>query len=985
MRRRNVGKPSADWPVPGKGFLATGTWDRKNLQSRSVPGAESKVGIRRAAASTLLSGLLVLAVNTAHGIESSEELSATFKNPGTDSHPQSQWQRALDNDLVPELYELDTLKAAADQGDLDAHFRLGLAYDSPEFWEPDHDKAFFHLNAAAEGGHPYAKGILGQYYELGWGTEVDKEKAVWLYQDAADFGHYWAGMRLGFMYLDGIGIRQDEALAHFWIKWAADNGVEQAVDWLGWLHELGRGTEQDFEAAAVKYREAIDLGYPNSYASLGRLYEQGHLGPANPEKAAELYRKGVDALSPLAMDYLGSMYRRGRGVEQDFDEAVRLFRKAVAEGRVYARLSLGIAYELGQGVEQDYGTAFEHYKAVVDYDRNASAVAYLGSLYEEGYGVEEDKEKALSLYLEAADGGSAFGQHNAGRMLLNGVAGEAQPNRARRLIRAAAEQGRMSAQVLLGDMYYWSRGVAEDSEEAVHWFRKAYQQDSSAGAFGLAQCYHYGYGVKQDIGKAIEIYEDAIEIADDPDSATGLGDIYADKDLGHYDPERAIAYYRQGHEGGDTDGTYELGAAYMEGVLVERDEKRAKDLFLEASRDGHTRAFAYLGYMAENGLGGLTEIFAAREWYEKAAEGGSRYAMERLVDLYSGKANSNFGFNRDKMQKWQARLADNGHADVAFELAESLSGNAEPADAPKVARFYKVAADAGNLDAAVKWSRVQILGQSGEADFHGGVSMLRQITKSDPLASLRPLSKLIRSSSQDEAAGRSGAERDLFLGIAYQHGIVVPVDPEKAEAHLRKAAPSFPGASYALADLLLEQASGRPDGLNEARSELYFRAYQGYLPAQVRLAQLFQGAHGMERRSDKALYWWQVVGERSATGRLEAARIRLEEGRTGAGWDKVLAVLEDDAEGGVAEAAVFLGGYYAGHADRRDAKLAVRWYEKAARLGAADALIELGRLYKSGKLVDADPAKACAYFRRAVEQGAAEAEVEAAACPDGSK
>lgn len=955
------------------------------MQSRSVPGAVSKVGIHRAAVGSLLLGTLLLNVNTSYAIDSSEELSAAFKNPGTDSHPQAQWQRALDNDLVPELFELDSLKAAAAQGDIDAHFRLGLAYDSREFWEPDQDKAFFHLTAAAEGGHPYAKGILGQYYELGWGTEVDKQKAVWLYQDAADFGHYWAGMRLGFMYLDGLGIRQDEAQAHFWIKWAADNGVDQAIDWLGWLHEQGRGTEQDFEAAAEKYREAISRGYPDSYASLGRLHEQGRLGPANPEKAAELYRKGVEALSPLAMDYLGSMYRRGRGVEQDFDEAVRLFRKALAEGRVYARLSLGIAYELGQGVERNYETAYEHYKAVVDYDRNASAVAYLGSLYEEGHGVEQDKDKALSLYLEAAEGGSAYGQDNAGRMLLYGVVGEKQPNRARRLIRAAADQGRVSAQVLLGDMYYWSRGVAEDSEEAVHWFRKAYRQNSSAGAFGLAQCYHYGYGVEQDVGKAIEIYEDAIEISDDPDAATGLGDIYADKDLGHYDPERAITYYRQGHEGGDTDGTYELAVAHMEGHLVDRDEKRAKDLFLKASREDHTRSLAYLGYMAENGLGGLTEIYAAREWYEKAAEGGSRYAMERLVDLYSGKANANIGLNRAKMQKWQVRLADNGDADTAIELAESLSGSAEPGDVQKVAGYYKVAADAGNLDAAVRWSRVQILGHSDQIDFHGGVAMLRKITKSDPLASLRPLSTLIRSSSDDKAASGENAERDLFLGIAYQHGIVVPVDLEKAEAHLREAAPRFPGGSYALADYLLTHVSDRPGAAAEARSELYYRAYQGYLPAQVRLAQLLQAGQGTERRTDKALYWWQVVGERSATGRLEAARIRLVEGRTGAGWEKVLAALEDDAEGGVAEAAVFLGRYYADHADRRDPKRAIRWYEKAARFGASEALTELGRIYKTGKLVDADQARACIYFRRAVEQGLTEAETEAAACPAGSK
>jgi TPR repeat protein len=384
--------------------------------------------------------------------------------------------------------------------------------------------------------------------------------------------------------------------------------------------------------------------------------------------------------------------------------------------------------------------------------------------------------------------------------------------------------------------------------------------------------------------------------------------------------------------------------------------------------------------MAENGLGGLKEVYAAREWYEKAAEGGNRYAMERLVELYSGKANSNFSYNRAKMQKWQAQLAENGDAEMAFELAEELSTSSEPADLLKATRFYGIAADAGNLEAAVKWSRAQILGTTDQADFHGGVSMLRQIAKSDPLRSLKPLSGLIRGNRGGGDAIRAEAERNLFLGLAYQYGIVLPVDPDKAEIHLKEAAPRLAAGSYALADFLLTVVPDRQWAAEEAVTLLYPRAYRGYQPARERLAQLFQDGELIERRMDKALFWWQIAGEQSAVGRVAAARIRLEEGRTGADWEQVLVALEDDAEAGVAEAASLLGKYYAEYAKRPDPKRAVRWYEKASRFGSSNALIELGNLYKTGKLVEPDPARACAYFERAAEQGAIAAEQEMTFC-----
>ena len=122
---------------------------------------------------------------------------------------------------------------------------------------------------------------------------------------------------------------------------------------------------------------------------------------------------------------------------------------------------------------EDATAAFKHYKAMVDYNRDPQAVAYMASLMDRGLGTQKDLEKARALFIEAADKGYVYAQYEAGRMLLYGLGGDARPQRARRYIRAAAEDGRSYAQVLLGNMYYWGNGVAEDDKEAFDWFTKA--------------------------------------------------------------------------------------------------------------------------------------------------------------------------------------------------------------------------------------------------------------------------------------------------------------------------------------------------------------------------------------------------------------------------------------------------------------------------------------------------------------------------------
>jgi uncharacterized protein len=67
-----------------------------------------------------------------------------------------------------------------------------------------------------------------------------------------------------------------------------------------------------------------------------------------------------------------------------------------------------------------------------------------------------------------------------------------------RLTRPLAEQGRSSAQVLLGHMYLNGQGVPKDYAATASWWRKAAEQGEASAQHNLGLMYANGQGVPQD-------------------------------------------------------------------------------------------------------------------------------------------------------------------------------------------------------------------------------------------------------------------------------------------------------------------------------------------------------------------------------------------------------------------------------------------------------------------------------------------------------
>lgn len=110
--------------------------------------------------------------------------------------------------------------AAMDRGDFPAAF---------EHWE----RAEKHWRPLAEQGDLEARYKLGVMHLNCYGVEQDEEEAVRLFRGAAEQGYPNAQMTYGYLHIIGQDVEEDSAEGLKWIQRAADQGLPEAQLGLG--------------------------------------------------------------------------------------------------------------------------------------------------------------------------------------------------------------------------------------------------------------------------------------------------------------------------------------------------------------------------------------------------------------------------------------------------------------------------------------------------------------------------------------------------------------------------------------------------------------------------------------------------------------------------------------------------------------------------------------------------------------------------------
>ena len=145
---------------------------------------------------------------------------------------------------------LNADRTAADAGDAQAQFRLGLAYHLGRGVPMNDAEAVGWWRKSATLGFAPAQTNLGIAWALGQGVQRDDAKAVKWWERAALSGEKNAQMLLGIGYETGrYGLSQDYAQATQWYSRAANQGSAQAQANLGGMILRGQGVPKDEDAA----------------------------------------------------------------------------------------------------------------------------------------------------------------------------------------------------------------------------------------------------------------------------------------------------------------------------------------------------------------------------------------------------------------------------------------------------------------------------------------------------------------------------------------------------------------------------------------------------------------------------------------------------------------------------------------------------------------------------------------------------------------
>ena len=219
-------------------------------------------------------------------------------------------------------------------------------------------------------------------------------------------------------------------------------------------------------------------------------------------------------------------------------------------------------------------------------------------------------------------------------------------------------------------------------EDAIAiWLPLANGGDPSA-QFNIGVMYANGLGVDRDMGRAMEWWSRAakqlhVRAAHNLALAMLSGEPRVNGELAEPDYPGVLRYLKIGSDAGYPNSEYTLAKLYEEGVGVEKDPRRAAELFLSASIKGFAKAQYNLGKVYRDGAGMPKSEALSFFWFTEAAERGHARAQDKMADRYlAGR-----GVAKDEIEalKWSILAANQGISESErrrFELAARLPAEA---------------------------------------------------------------------------------------------------------------------------------------------------------------------------------------------------------------------------------------------------------------------------------------------------------------------
>lgn len=402
---------------------------------------------------------------------------------------------------------------------------------------------------------------------------------------------------------------------------------------LGHCYQFGIGLEQDFKEAVFWYEKSARQNNELAEYALGGCYWQGKGVRQNDAKAIELFKKSAEKKFVWALHQLGDIYFEGIGVTKDAELGQDYYQQAAGLGLDIAKRKLGHIFFFGKkGTKKDEKKAFALYKEVADHGDPHSAynVAYA---YLKSAGVEKNVEFAFKYAKQSADGNDPDGQYLTAMLFMQGLGTPQNSKLAFYYLTLSANNQFKHALLQLA----FHPDI--DKQKRLDYLIKAAKADqivAQAIVLGILPDELVSDVERVSLLKNFWEQSDEEFFSIDSDHYKFIViDVYAqNENLTRKQKAKIIRLLNILAKDEHPQAFGRLGAFYKRGDLLEKNEKKAEQCWLQGAKLGDAGCWCGLGYFYEE-KGEFTKAF---ECYENAAQLGNANSYNQLGTLYKNGA-----------------------------------------------------------------------------------------------------------------------------------------------------------------------------------------------------------------------------------------------------------------------------------------------------------------------------------------------------------
>jgi len=575
-----------------------------------------------------------------------------------------EWYRLGRKDLSG--YDLKTFYLAAEGGDIEAQYQLGLKYYHGEGVARNFEIAANYLHHAA------IRIIAGAFSERPPATYEALRKAD--LDLRASRGDLPARFYLGIRYLSGAGVPKNFEQAATCFKEVIELGGE-----LPWPPFGGNESPRLSLVGTPDQKPASRTQDLNSMLEFGSQFYSGKNAKSDDSRAARWFRlaaeranrawrdrdsvAGFSSLSlpelkarsadgdPEARFELAERYFFGRGIEKNLSEAAKWYRLAAAEPGYPLSSPLPRGNIVPDSNLQENGL-----------DHSRGYYPGIPRLTEEDIRFLREYDPIPAWYYDYRFADVGHEPEALDKMVRAGAWHEPFPlmkyrdtyrwYRDMAQLRKEAEDGDPDAQFHLGAKYYFGEGISINKEEASNWFRKSAMKGNPMARYYLGLVY--------------ERHEDRIALEGaarkgNPEAQFQMGMICHFGQPNTRDFAEASRWYELSAKQGNSMAQYQLG-------IIEFSRNQFSDAvkwLKKSAAQGNVPAQYNLGILYWEGKGVDKDRIEAERWFRRVAEKGGILAQGMIAIMNLTERSGDPG----KAPIWLSKSVDEGLVNPRLDLA----------------------------------------------------------------------------------------------------------------------------------------------------------------------------------------------------------------------------------------------------------------------------------------------------------------------------